>query len=137
MTFASEPCQQVAIAQGSQDDAYVTLFLAQAVVVVLIGIVGVARRSNGGASRADLPAMVFVGLANGIAFAAYAEGTRLGDPGLVSVLASLDPVIVAVLGLTPGVAVNTKLAGIPVCVIVSVCAGMVTLGPLMVMPGGL
>lgn len=89
--------QQVSIAEGSEDDAYVTLFLAQAFVVLLLGLTGMARRTWGGLSTRSLIPLVFVGLANAVAFAAFAEGTRIGDPGLVSALASLDPVVLALL----------------------------------------
>lgn len=94
---ASFGIQQTAIAEGSQDDAYVTLFLAQLIVVILLGAVGLARRTTGGLDRSALLPLVFVGLANAIAFSAFAEGTRIGDPGLVSALASLDPVVMALL----------------------------------------
>ena len=89
--------QQVAIAEGSEDDAYVTLFLAQLIVVLLLGAAGLVRRSTGGLTPSSLGPLAFVGAANAVAFAAYAEGTRLGDPGLVSALASLDPVVLALL----------------------------------------
>lgn len=97
----------VCLAEGSATDAYATIVAQRVVNVVSVGAVvacmamtGTARDAVRGPWRtvlARLPLLAFVGVADAAANLAYGVASRQGMVSVVAVLASLYPVVTAVL----------------------------------------
>ncbi|MQA87308.1 MAG: EamA family transporter [Streptosporangiales bacterium] len=96
----------VFLAEGGASDAYATIVVQRAVNVVLVGAVlaamvlagaGYRGRTPGRLLLAHLPLLAFVGVADAAANLAYAVASRHGLISITAVLASLYPVVTAVL----------------------------------------
>jgi drug/metabolite transporter (DMT)-like permease len=87
----------VIIARGSEHYPAQTLAGFRLASVVLAVGLALATASLGGLTRADLRLIGFVGVADTGANVGYALASRLGQVGIAAVLASLYPVVVALL----------------------------------------
>lgn len=88
-------------AEGDIDAVVMTLLTMRLTVVLLLTAALLAllprRGADLGAGRGDLPALVLIGVADVGANAAFALSSRLGLVSVASVLASLYPVVTALL----------------------------------------
>lgn len=88
---------QVAVDVGSDKSVFATMFAVQAVSVVFVLILGAVTRSTGGLTRSAIPLLLVIGLTDAISLWSFTEATTAGDIGIVSVLSSLDPIVIALL----------------------------------------
>ncbi len=87
----------VLMAEGSVYSPLMTMTGMRLTTVVLMGLVWLRVRSVGGAGRADIPALVAIGLLDVAANVTYGYATTMGMLTTVSVLGNLYPVVTAVL----------------------------------------
>ncbi|GAA1755398.1 DMT family transporter [Nostocoides vanveenii] len=82
---------------GSADSVVDTLWLMRLTSVSLFGLAALVLRRAGGMTGADLPVLVFVGLADLVANALFGLAATRGYVSIAAVLGSLYPVVTAVL----------------------------------------
>lgn len=85
------------VAAGSEEHPAQTLAGIRLTSVVLTAVLLLATRSTGGLRAADTPTVLFVGVADTGANVAYALASTRGQVGVAVVLASLFPVVTALL----------------------------------------
>ncbi|MEI6373192.1 MAG: EamA family transporter [Actinomycetes bacterium] len=112
--------RSVSVNNGSQDSSFAVLFIAEVVGVVILGSGALVTRSWGGVGRRDLMPIACIGVLNALAFAAYSVATREGNLAVVSVLAGLAPIALAVLA---WLIAKEKLAKVQVLALVVVVVG--------------
>ncbi len=112
--------RSVSLNNGSQDSSFAVLFIAELVAVVVLGTGALVTRSWGGVGRRDLLPIAGIGVLNALAFAAYSVATREGNLAVVSVLAGLSPLALALLA---WLIAKEKLARVQVLALVVVVVG--------------
>lgn len=88
---------QVFLDLGSKENVVGSLFTMEIVGVVTISVIALAARSRGGFAIRETPAIVVIGMLNAIAVSAFSYATTSGNIAVVSVLSSLDPLVVIVM----------------------------------------
>jgi drug/metabolite transporter (DMT)-like permease len=116
---------QLAINRASDGNSMGMRLVCETTVVVLLAIVGLVKRSNGGMTRAVLPVVVVVGAASAVALSCYSWAAVNGNASVISVLASLAPVVIAALAY---VFLKERLVRIQVAALGVVILGVVLIG---------
>ena len=116
---------QVALDLGAKNDTYSVLFISEVFQAVVIGCLALATRSTGGVTRKDLFPLACIGLADAVAVSLFAAATKTGDLAVVSVLASLDPIVIALLAM---VILKERLLLIQQLAFVTVIIGSIMVG---------
>ena len=116
---------QVALDRGATQDMYSVLFVSEVVQVVIIGCIAIFARSKGGITRRDLLPLAGIGAADAIAVSLFATATQTGDLAVVSVLASLDPIVIA---LVAYFVLKEKLMRVQVLAFITVIIGSIMVG---------
>ena len=88
---------QVSLDLGSKDNVVGSIFIMEIVGVAIMSVIALAVRSWGGLALRDTPAIVMIGMLNAIAVSAFSYATTSGNIAVVSVLSSLDPIVVVVM----------------------------------------
>jgi len=112
--------EQVVLDTGSQDNITGTLLTVYLFQLLLCIVIAAFARSLGGLSRNDLPLIGLIGLTGALGIAAFSWASTAGDVAVVSMLASLDPIVIVLLALF---LLREKLVRIQVIAIVVVIAG--------------
>jgi uncharacterized membrane protein len=112
----------VTMAEGSAHDPLLTMTGMRLTVVVVLGAVAVGRRSIGGAVRRDALPLVTIGVLDAGANLSYGVATTLGLLSTTAVLASLYPVVTAVLA---AVFLHERLRRVQYAGVAAVVAGVV------------
>lgn len=118
----------VLMAQGSVHSPLMTMTGMRITTVLLMGLVWLRVRSIGGAGRADVPALVGIGLLDVAANVTYGYATTMGMLTTVSVLGNLYPVVTAVLAAT---VLRERLRGIQYIGVTVAIVGVLTLSAAM------
>lgn len=87
----------IALARGSQDSVGMTLFVGRLVNVVIVAAALALTRTAVRAGRRDLPGLALVGVGDVAANGLFGLASRTGMVSVVSVLASLYPVVTTLL----------------------------------------
>lgn len=118
----------VLMAQGSAHSPLMTMTGMRITTVVLMILVWLRVRSVGGAGRADIPALVAIGLLDVAANVTYGYATTMGMLTTVAVLGNLYPVVTAILA---AVVLRERLrpiqyvgVGVAIAGVLSISAGM-------------
>jgi len=85
------------IGRGSHFSAGMTVLTSRLVMLVLLGVVALATRSTGGVRRSDLPVLVTMSGGDLIGIGLYGVASSRSLIAVVAVLASLYPVVTALL----------------------------------------
>ena len=88
---------QVSLDLGSKDNVVGSIFIMEIVGVAIMSVIALAVRSLGGLALRETPAIVMIGMLNAIAVSAFSYATTSGNIAVVSVLSSLDPIVVVVM----------------------------------------
>jgi len=88
---------QVSLDLGSKDNVVGSIFIMEIVGVAIMSVIALAVRSWGGLALRETPAIVMIGMLNAIAVSAFSYATTSGNIAVVSVLSSLDPIVVVVM----------------------------------------
>ena len=87
----------VTLAKGSESSALMTTASMRLVTVCVLAVVALSRRSVGGASWRDAPALIAIGLLDAGANVTYGWASTQGLLTNIAVLASIYPVVTALL----------------------------------------
>ena len=88
---------QVSLDLGSKDNVVGSIFIMEIVGVAIMSVIALAVRSWGGLALRETPAIVMIGMLNAIAVSAFSYATTSGNIAVISVLSSLDPIVVVVM----------------------------------------
>lgn len=115
----------VTMAEGSRTEPMMTVLGMRVTVVAVLAGAAIALRSLGGASRRDVPPTAAIGVLDAGANLAYAIATTLGLLATTSVLASLYPVVTAVLA---GIVLHERLRRVQYVGIGAAVVGVILIG---------
>lgn len=90
--------QFVLLDRASQADPDLAVVTQYAVAALAVALLGITRRSNGGITRTDLPRLVGVGLAFGLAGLCFAAAMSGINVAVVSAVVLTEPFVLAILG---------------------------------------
>lgn len=118
----------VLMAEGSAYSPLMTMTGMRITTVLIMGLVWLRVRSLGGAGRADVPALVGIGLLDVAANVTYGYATTMGMLTTVAVLGNLYPVVTAVLA---ALVLRERLRAIQYVGVVVAITGVLTLSAAM------
>jgi drug/metabolite transporter (DMT)-like permease len=88
---------QVSLDLGSADAVLPTVLVTEMVTVIITLVLAMATRSIGGLDRPALPLILAIGILDALALLSFSVATTDGNVAIVSVLSSLDPIVLAIL----------------------------------------
>ncbi len=88
---------QVSLDLGSADAVLPTVLVTEMVTVIITLVLAMATRSIGGLDRQALPLILAIGILDALALLSFSVATTDGNVAIVSVLSSLDPIVLAIL----------------------------------------
>ncbi len=115
----------VTMAEGSAHDPLLMTTGMRVTTVLVLGVAAIALRSVGGPSRRDLLPLALIGVLDACANVTYGIATTLGLLSTTAVLASLYPVVTAVLA---ALVLKERLRRVQYAGVVAVLAGVVLIG---------
>ena len=111
---------QISIDVGSDENIFGTMLVTELVTVVVVLVLAFVKRTTGGLAKNMIPLLIVVGVTDALALWCFSVATTTGDIAIVSTLAALDPIVLAILALF---FLKEKMTRIQVVAIVIVIAG--------------